>query len=424
MNVRNMSQMVLSPGSLYERLQMLTNTVVPCIFPQPDDDEPTRRTWVRVEPSHWGFTIAIFKEQPTRETPEREAMCVIHVDACFMNQIKVQLWDEHQDSERDDGLWVTLADNVDAWRPREDEEAGSGAMEKRTIVVRVTPAQQMGLELEMATLFGLQVDDVHATGQPGEKLLTYVVGPEGMEQVERIVALLEEHKTSGAIIDAIVSGRKDGEGGEPLLSYRAELVVFSEEEVLAIVGASALDPWLGQGANASAGHGFVLAARVTSQLEEDVVIPSGVTGSRRWGVWIDGALADALPHFRSILGAGRTWRAWPESDLALVVADAAYENPREDPLIALLAQTLAFVEVHDLEELRLAFVDLFEGYLLVWNERGQFETWAMLPDGRGLDADLAEHAPVLSYQGDLFAYGNAYQSREDAEQAIRKELEK
>ena len=403
---------------------MITDTVIPCIFPQPDDDQPGRQTWVRVEPSNWGITVAVFKERPTRETPEWQAMTVVHVDACFMNQVKAQLWDEHQDSERGDGLWITLVSNVDEWRPREDEESGSRAVEKRTILVRVTPTQQMGLELEMATLFGLRVDDVHATEQPGETLLTYAVGSEGMEQFERIVALLEQKKTSGAIIDVTVGVSFDGEGGEPLLSYRAELVVFTEDEALAIQDASALDPWLDQGANESAGHGFVLAARDTEQLEEDVVIPAGVTGSRRIGLWIDGSLADVLHHFQSILGTQRTWRAWPASDLALVVPDPAYADPPDDPVLARLAQALALAEVYTLEDLRLAFVDLYEGYLVVWNERGQFETWQMLPDGRGLDLDLTERYPVLSYQGDLYSYGNTYPSREESEQAIRKEMEK
>ena len=93
-------------------------------------------------------------------------------------------------------------------------------------------------------------------------------------------------------------------------------------------------------------------------------------------------------------------------------------------LIAQLAQALALAEVHTIEELRLAFVDLYEGYLIVWNERGQCETWEMLPDGRGLDQHLTERSPVLSYQGDLYRYGNSYPSREESEQAIRKELGK
>ena len=216
----------------------------------------------------------------------------------------------------------------------------------------------------------------------------------------------------------------ESERGEPLLSYRADLVVFTEEEALAIRDASALDPWLDQGANESAGHGFVLAARDTEQLEEDVVLPSGVAGSRRRGVWIDGSLADALHHFQAILGTQRTWRAWPASDLVLVVPDPAYVDPLEDPLLARLAQSLTLAEVHTLEDLRLAFVDLSEGYLIVGNERGQFETWEMLPDGRGLDLGLTERMPVLSYQGDLYSYGTTYTSREESEQAIRKELDK
>jgi hypothetical protein len=541
---------------------VITNTVLPCIFPQLDDDEPGRRTWVRVEPSNWGITIAIFKEQPTPETPEWQAMSVVHVDACFMNQVKVQLWDEYQDSERDDGRWITLVADVDGWRPREDEVAGSRVLNKGTILVQVTEAQQLGLELEMHTLFGLQVDDARPTSQPGEVWLIYEVEAESPEQFARIVALLEGRKAAGAIVDVAVSASGEDEWNSPvqpdpvelmrralaalsylqrewlvralgdhldviadalqeymdrrkvrprtapfsqaslrasvrrgeyvsgivavdlgdiidrdleglldelsmlltgsellmditytvvghegqtlwlevtgdatevvgcmgedeqegaLLFYRAELVVFTEEEARAIVGASALDPWSDQGANESAGHGFVLAVRDTEQLGEDVVLPAAVTGSRRRGLWIDGPLTGALSQFQAILGQGRTWRTWPDSDLALVVPDAAYADPLDDPLLAQLAQALALTEIHTLEDLGLAEVYLYEGYLIVRNERGQLETWEMLPDGRGLDLDLTERSPVLNYQGDLYSYGNTYASREESEQAIRKE---
>ena len=203
---------------------MRTETVVPCIFPQPDEDEPGRQTWVRVEPSNWGITIAIFKERPTRDTPEWQAMAVVHIDPCFMNQVKVQLWDEYLDSERDDGWWITLVANVDGWRPRGNEKAGRPATGGQTILVRLTPTQQTWLELELSTLFGLQVDDVHATEQPDETLLTYVVGPEGMGQFERIVALLETKKASGAIIDVAVVAHSGDEGERPTPLSPRELV--------------------------------------------------------------------------------------------------------------------------------------------------------------------------------------------------------
>ncbi len=203
---------------------MRTETVIPCIFPHPDEVEQGRQTWVRVEPSIWGMTIAIFKEQPTRNTPEWQAMAVAHIDLCFMNTVKVKLWDEYLDSERDDGWPITLVANVDEWRPRGNEEAGNRVPDRQTILVRLTPTGQTALEMEMSTLFGLQVDDVLATGQPGETLLTYVVELGDMEQFERIVALLGMKKASGAIIDVTVVSRLGDEGERPTLLPQGELV--------------------------------------------------------------------------------------------------------------------------------------------------------------------------------------------------------
>jgi hypothetical protein len=116
----------VTPGILaaYERAtgraitlpRPITTAVVPCIFPQADSESQGRQTWVRVEPSNWGLSIAIFKDRPTRHTPEWQAMAVVHIDPCFLNQALVQLWDERQDSERDEGRWITLVAQIDGWK--------------------------------------------------------------------------------------------------------------------------------------------------------------------------------------------------------------------------------------------------------------------------------------------------------------------
>jgi hypothetical protein len=425
-------------------------------------------------------------------------------------------------------------------------------IETQTIQVRVTQAQQTGLELELETLFGMKVDDVLDVGQNGEKTLVYEVAS---DTVGSIVALLETKKAAGAIVDVTVdttlsSGEQvrrarraqthlekellffelgehlevmqdalqeyierrvvrprtgplspaamrasvlrgeyvsgvvaidlgdiidhdlewfldelsrlltgsellmnhtypvvgsDGESlwlkvegdasmvveyldedelGCQILAYFQELVVFTEEEARAIRDASELDPWEDLDASEAVGHGYVLAARHTEQPDEDVVIPAGVTGVRRVGLWIDGTLTDVLHHFESRLGEHRTWRAWPNCDLALVVADSAFPNPMDDPLLIQLAQAMGMAVVVTTEDLKLSFVDLCEGYLIACNEQGWYETWEILPDGRGFDASLTERAPALTYEGDLYSYGNSYQTRELAEAAIEREVGK
>jgi hypothetical protein len=211
----------------------------------------------------------------------------------------------------------------------------------------------------------------------------------------------------------------------PLLRYTEEMVVFTREEAQAILKASELDPWLDQGITPAPGHGIVLAMKHT-QLGEDVVIPAGITGTRRIGLMIDGYLSDVLQHFEAILGEQRTWRAWPESDFALVVPDPAYRSPLDDPLLAHLAERLALEEAFSsLEDVNLTFVDLGGGYLIARNEQGRFETWNMLPDGRGMDdADLAEALPVVEYLGNLYRYGNTYGTLAEVYSLIEKEQEK
>lgn len=107
-----------------------------------------------------------------------------------------------------------------------------------------------------------------------------------------------------------------------------------------------------------------------------------------------------------------------------MIPDSAYADPLDDPLLAQFVQSFLFAEVHTLEDMKQTFVDFSEGHLNVGNEQGQFETWEALLDRRGFDLNLTERFPVLSYQGNLYTYGDTYSSREDAERAIEKEIGK
>ena len=205
-----------------------------------------------------------------------------------------------------------------------------------------------------------------------------------------------------------------------------EMVVFSQDEADAILAASQQSPWMDRGINEAAGVGYVLLATYLDGLPEGVVIVDSAQGSRRRGLFIDGPLSnETLQLFQDILAGQRTWRAWPDSDFALVVPDIAYVYPGDDPLIAQLTQAVPLEEVfHTLEDLKLTFVTLYEGYLIVQNELGEFQTWSMLPDGRGIDEDISQYFPVLEYRGDLYGYGKTYSTREETDSAIRYEIGK
>lgn len=208
--------------------------------------------------------------------------------------------------------------------------------------------------------------------------------------------------------------------------YLEEIVVFSQEEADAMLAASEQSPWMDQGINEAVGPGYVLPVKYLGMLPEGISIPQGVTGTRRWGLFIDGPLSnEVLQLFQGILSEQRTWRAWPDSDFALLVPDSVYVNPMDDPLLEQLAQAVPLEEAfRTLEDLKRTFADVHEGYLIVQNEQGQFETWPMLPDGRGVDVDLSELLPVVEYQGDLYSYGNTYSTKEELYSYIQHEIEK
>ena len=94
----------------------------PIIYCQPDDAENTRGVWVRITPSAWGVSIAEFKEQPTAETPEWQAMASIHFDPCFDNRSKINAWNEHDDPENSNGHEFVLVESIDDWKPSPQDE--------------------------------------------------------------------------------------------------------------------------------------------------------------------------------------------------------------------------------------------------------------------------------------------------------------
>lgn len=200
-----------------------------------------------------------------------------------------------------------------------------------------------------------------------------------------------------------------------------ELVVFTREEAQAILAASEQSPWMDQGINETIGQGHVLPAKYLSTLPEGVIVPKGVTGIRRVGLFIDGSLSEVVPQFSAILGERRIWCAWPDSDFALVVPDSAYEHPMTDPVLEQLVQAASLEEMfHTLEDIHLTFVDLYEGYLIAQNESGVFEVWPLLPDGE----DSTDYLLVVQHECSLYRYGNTYQSKEEIYPRIQHEIEK
>ena len=81
----------------------MVNNFQTIIFREVDETNNERGVWVRISPSQWGVSLATFREQPTEETPEWQAMTSVHFDPCFNNQSKITAWDEHSDPVNSDG---------------------------------------------------------------------------------------------------------------------------------------------------------------------------------------------------------------------------------------------------------------------------------------------------------------------------------
>jgi len=205
-----------------------------------------------------------------------------------------------------------------------------------------------------------------------------------------------------------------------------ELVTYTQEEAQKILDSSDSNPWLDQGVNDALGYGYVLPVNYLDTLPEGTVIPNEIRGRHQLGLFIDGTLSkEVLQRLQGILGEARIWRCWPDSDFALVLPVSTYATPMDDPLLAELALAIPLEEAfRSLSDVKRTFIELHEGYLIAQNEQRQFETWWMLPDGRGIDEGLTELPPIVEYQGDLYSYGNVYPSKEEIYPAIRHEIEK
>ena len=205
------------------------------------------------------------------------------------------------------------------------------------------------------------------------------------------------------------------------LWHPEELVVFTQEEVRAIGGASDTDPWMDQDGSAAPGNGYVFPLKYLDALE-GLRIPAGVTGARRWGMWIDGYLPDALATFQEVLGQRCLWRAWPVSDFALALPGEGYALPLDDPLLRQLAQAIPLEETFlSLADLRLTFIEIEQGYLIAQDEQGQFQAWWRLPD----DGLVIEGPQVaLAYEGDLYCWCASRPTVEEIRQLVAHELGK
>jgi hypothetical protein len=89
-----------------------------------DEENNEHGVWVKMSSSQWGgvISIATFKEQPTEETPDSEAITSFCFDPCFAGVSKITAWDEYSDPSSDNGTEMILVASIDDWKPREQEE--------------------------------------------------------------------------------------------------------------------------------------------------------------------------------------------------------------------------------------------------------------------------------------------------------------
>jgi hypothetical protein len=64
-------------------------------FPVRDDDDPSRVVWFCLEPSAYGLTVTVHRDDPGDDPSPVAGMACVHVDF-FDDRVAVQLWDEEQ----------------------------------------------------------------------------------------------------------------------------------------------------------------------------------------------------------------------------------------------------------------------------------------------------------------------------------------
>jgi hypothetical protein len=231
---------------------------------------------------------------------------------------------------------------------------------------------------------------------------------------------------NGSLWMKVSGDAKEGVETEEIRCYVEDLVIYTQREAQAIRAASRIDPWAGWEAPQNAEAVYLLPESFEEIWEDGVVIPTGVQGTRRRGLWIDGPLSkETLQSLSDGLGGQRLWLALPKSDLLWVIPELATCYPLEDPLLAAVVQALAVEVVPPrLSDFGLTFIDCYQGYLIVRTGDGEFEMWPMLRDGRGIEQDLTGEGQVLEYQDGLYRYGATYATQAEIYPLIDKELSK
>lgn len=72
-------------------------------------------------------------------------------------------------------------------------------MQPNRIAVQLPKAQQTGLELDLHTRFGIQVNDVFPATRADETILTFVLNSDQVELGQQLIAHLEQQKTAGIV---------------------------------------------------------------------------------------------------------------------------------------------------------------------------------------------------------------------------------
>ncbi len=95
-------------------------------FQVKDESKNNRRLWFTVEDRHDGIWITAYKEHPTRNTPETQALFTVKVEL-FNNKGQVLIWPHDKDTTGEEGpSFSVIREDIDGWKPLEEKEPEQG----------------------------------------------------------------------------------------------------------------------------------------------------------------------------------------------------------------------------------------------------------------------------------------------------------
>src|ERR1700730_5379 len=82
-------------------------------------------------------------------------------------------------------------------------------MPQTTLVLRILASKQAPLEIELQTLFGLQVDDVFPSTKASETILSFRIGADQVRDNTPFHIYLEQRKAAGVILEMALTSYVD-----------------------------------------------------------------------------------------------------------------------------------------------------------------------------------------------------------------------